>query len=181
LGVRVDEARAESEREKSSEREKEKRVLMMWWSVACGGDGFRSERVAVERKKKATHFVKREEEGNTFFFFLFLTNAFSFFLFLTFCLVWWSSLIGGNSGPIEFHADPLITHNSLVHWYMCQFTCSSIRICHLLICYTWQIGIGQKQLGMDLLLDLKDVMRLYLKPHSGQGVLMHPFTSSNLY
>jgi hypothetical protein len=32
-----------------------------------------------------------------FLFFLFL-----FFLFLIMC--WWSSLIGGKSGPIEFHA-----------------------------------------------------------------------------
>jgi hypothetical protein len=58
----------------------------VWWSVACGGDGFWSERVAVERKKKNG---REEEERVTRFSFLL-----SFFLFLIMC--WWSSPIGAS-------------------------------------------------------------------------------------
>jgi hypothetical protein len=36
------------------------------------------------------------------------------------CVIWWSSPIGVNSGPLEFHSGPIITHNSLAHWYMYQ-------------------------------------------------------------
>jgi hypothetical protein len=59
----------------------------VWWSVACGGDGFWSERVAVERKKK--NGIEEEEERVTRFSFLL-----SFFLFLIMC--WWSSPIGAS-------------------------------------------------------------------------------------
>jgi hypothetical protein len=62
---------------------KGKRVLMVWWSVACGGDEFRSERMIMERKKKATRFVKRKKKASR----ILSLPTHSFFLFLTFSLV----------------------------------------------------------------------------------------------
>jgi hypothetical protein len=69
-------------REKAREavRERESSPIV-WWSVACAGDGIWSERVTAERKKKRSHF-ERESTRPLFFF-----PAF-------FCLC----------SPIKFHA-----------------------------------------------------------------------------
>jgi hypothetical protein len=83
---------------------------MRWWWVSVGEDDSGEE-------EESNAFCKKEEEGIAYSFF---TNAFS--LFLTFSLVWWSSLIGGSSGPIEFHAgnSPTNRVNRIVKWSLIE-------------------------------------------------------------
>jgi hypothetical protein len=84
------------EKEREAVRERESSPIV-WWSVACAGDGIWSERVTAERKKKRSHF-ERESTRPLFFF-----PAF-------FCLC----------SPIKFHAYWTNIHKSFGYWNMYQ-------------------------------------------------------------
>jgi hypothetical protein len=59
----------EKEREAVRERERES-LPIVWWSVACAGDGIWSERVTAERKKKRSHFERERVRVLSFSFLL---------------------------------------------------------------------------------------------------------------